>query len=124
MRATYDEQAGRCFYTGLAFGDTGTINALSVDRIVLERGYTKNNIILCLLWVNVMKSDHPVNEFFSKILMIAKNIDRLRSQERLGPYLEDLQLEIGGAPLQKPFGRRVIGPDGGWKINLDSSQCL
>ncbi len=94
VRAAYDEQAGRCFYTGLAFGDTGTNNALSVDRIVPDRGYTKDNIVLCLLWVNVMKSDHPVGDFFSKILMIAENIDRLRFQERLVPYLEDLQLEI------------------------------
>ena len=30
VRAAYDEQAGRCFYAGSAFGDTGTMNALSV----------------------------------------------------------------------------------------------
>ncbi len=95
VRAAYDEQAGRCCYTGLAFGDTGTMNALSVDRIVPERGYTEDTTVLCLLWVNPMTSGHPASEFFSKIVMIAKNTDRLRSQARPGPYLEGLQLEIG-----------------------------
>ena len=110
VRAAYDEPAGRCFYTGSAFGDTGTMNALSVDRIVPERGSTENTLVLCRPWVNPIRSDHPASEFSSKIVMVAKKSDRLRSQERPGPYLEDRQLEIGVSPLRKPFGRRVKSP--------------
>ena len=99
----YNEQEGRCFYTGLEFGDIGTNYAISVDRIVPDRGYTRDNIVLCHRWVNVMKLDHPVGEFFSKILVVGSNIDRLISQKRLVPYLEGVQFDQTIAPLQEPL---------------------
>ena len=89
IRAVYDEQGGRCFYTGEEFGTVGENTVMSVDRIEPGRGYTRNNIVLCLRWVNVMKLDHSVGEFLAKILLVARNSDAIRAHAKIAPYLKE-----------------------------------
>jgi hypothetical protein len=58
--ALYQQQDGRCFYTGepleLSTGDT----AISIDRQVPVRGYVRGNLVLVSWIANQMKShmDH------------------------------------------------------------------
>ena len=62
----FESQKGLCFYTDtpLAWGagQGPRRNALSVDRIIHNEGYTKNNVVLCTYRVNTIKSDLSIEE--------------------------------------------------------------
>lgn len=62
----YNKQDGKCFYTGyeMKWGvDVGVSrNSLSVDRISPNKGYTKDNIVLCCNFINTVKSDLSLDE--------------------------------------------------------------
>lgn len=88
VQAVYDQQAGRCFYTGVEFGDIGTENTMSVDRVEPSRGYTRDNIVLCCIWVNVMKLDYNVEDFLSRVAAIAGRIGELEIRDEIAPYVQ------------------------------------
>lgn len=57
LTGLFDEQGGRCYYTGERMMIAGELSlfSLSVDRKVPEKGYTKGNVVLCCNAVNTMK---------------------------------------------------------------------
>ena len=62
----FHAQSGKCFYTDEPL-DWGTAkgfrrNALSVDRIVSNRGYVKGNIVLCTYKANAVKTNLTLDE--------------------------------------------------------------
>ena len=65
-RVSGDAQEHRCFYTNeimeTKLGDGIKRNQLSVDRIIPENGYTKENIVFCLYIVNNAKTDLTIDE--------------------------------------------------------------
>jgi len=75
-----ERQGGRCFYTGVEFGETLTETAMSIDRIDSQKGYTRDNIVLCCIWVNLMKTNLPIGEFLSRVRLLTKNIPRIVAQ--------------------------------------------
>lgn len=68
-----------CFYTGQEMDYTAGTglkpNSLSVDKMIPEKGYTKNNIVLCMNKINTLKSNLTLKElemwmplFYNKII--------------------------------------------------------
>lgn len=59
----WEKQNGLCYYTGLkleayAYGvKRQKINSISIDRIDSDKGYTKDNCVLCTFYANVAKAD-------------------------------------------------------------------
>lgn len=70
----YNKQNKVCFYSGGEFAELKKqkiqFNTLSVDRFDSNKGYIKDNIVLCLNCINMLKS----NFCFSKIKSVFKNI--------------------------------------------------
>lgn len=87
VRAALSDQDGRCFYTGLPFGEIGDRSAPSVDRIDPARGYTKDNIVICHRVVNTMKLDQPIGDFLLKAILIASNTDAIRNDPKIRPHI-------------------------------------
>lgn len=77
----YHNQKKSCYYSGIRFKSLskGIIkyNTLSVDRINSKLGYTKDNIVLCLNCINMMKSDHELVDINKVFIGIYKKIKRL-----------------------------------------------
>lgn len=64
LKNLYKKQNGKCFYSGIKM----TFNAkskykISIDRLNSEKGYQKNNIVLCCWVVNDMKKNLNLQEF-------------------------------------------------------------
>lgn len=55
VRHLFKQQGGRCYLTGVAFEETGP-RRYSVDRLDSSKGYTLDNVGLCLININFMKS--------------------------------------------------------------------
>ncbi len=62
----WDKQEGKCYYTNTNMDISGYAKnnhfAMTVDRIIPELGYVKDNIALCCSIVNRMKQDLTINE--------------------------------------------------------------
>ena len=60
----WNKQKGLCFYTGVPMSRNGkkSCNSMSVDRVDSNIGYTKSNIVLCCLSVNMMKSNFNLRD--------------------------------------------------------------
>lgn len=62
----YNKQKGTCFYTSIPLNlekqKRVKFNSLSVDRLDSKLGYTKDNIVLCINCVNMLKSDHSLED--------------------------------------------------------------
>lgn len=65
----YAKQNQQCWWTGQDFDFSPTIvkgvanpNAVSIDRIVNEEGYTKQNSVVCVNWFNKFKSNYSIPE--------------------------------------------------------------
>lgn len=61
----YEQQDKICFYTDRAFADFTELksqNTISIDRIDSKKGYTRDNIVLCLYVVNRVKSDLGIED--------------------------------------------------------------
>lgn len=62
----FNSQNGKCFYSGIPMvlksnpGKTD-YNVLSIDRKDSTKGYTVDNILMCLNCLNMMKSNHDIN---------------------------------------------------------------
>lgn len=74
-------QKGTCFYTKEQMdlqavtpkGKSPHRNFPSLDRMHPERGYTKDNVVWCLYYVNRMKNDLPIDEFMDFCKVISQN---------------------------------------------------
>jgi dUTP pyrophosphatase len=67
----YQKQNGLCSYTGIPMKISSTnwnsngqadLDTLSIDRIIPEKGYTKDNVVLCCSAVNKLKGSSDVSE--------------------------------------------------------------
>jgi hypothetical protein len=77
LKELYEKQDGKCAITGekmvLAIDSNKRVTKekCSVDRKYSTKGYTPDNIWLVSYWVNVMKSDMTLKEFWGKAKIIA-----------------------------------------------------
>tara|TARA_B100001057_G_C22780214_1_gene923344 strand:- start:617 stop:1423 length:807 start_codon:yes stop_codon:yes gene_type:complete len=79
------KQNGRCYYTNIKMshpserklshkdGKIGNENIVSVDRKIPEKGYTKQNSVLCCWFVNNMKQHYTYEKFLRFCDLIIKN---------------------------------------------------
>lgn len=86
----YKNQQGKCYYSGmpmvLTLEGAGTIEEnpyqITVDRLDSQKGYDKDNIVLCCLVANSAKSVLSQEEFFTFIENVYHRIKTsLRSKE-------------------------------------------
>lgn len=68
-----EQQDFKCYYTGLDFSAEDQGMLPSIDRIDSSRGYTKDNIVVCLGCVNIMKNILPIEKFLKMCRLIAQN---------------------------------------------------
>lgn len=65
----YNEQKGKCYYTGLEMSVSGSrtndLLLMSCDRIDSTKGYVKGNVVLCCFGINMLKSKLPVQDMFT-----------------------------------------------------------
>lgn len=73
----YEKQQGLCYYTNIPMKLTtdnfklkgqADIDVLSVDKVIPEKGYIKDNIVLCCSGINKLKGNSSLEEveFFLK----------------------------------------------------------
>ena len=62
----YENQNGKCFYSDIpmecVFGQGKLRYALSVDKIIPEKGYIKGNVVFCINVINMSKNDLSLEE--------------------------------------------------------------
>jgi hypothetical protein len=61
IRDQFERQGGRCFYTGIPFVIEATRRGMrrpSIDRRDSAKGYTTENVVLCLVAFNYLKNDY------------------------------------------------------------------
>jgi hypothetical protein len=59
----WNSQNGKCYYSGvqMRYDGGGEPESVSVDRVDSSKGYMKNNVVLCCVYVNRMKNDRSVD---------------------------------------------------------------
>lgn len=62
----WDAQNGKCFYSNVAMSYAGNMlpESVSIDRIDSSKGYIQSNVVLCCTYINKMKNNQPLEEFF------------------------------------------------------------
>ncbi|MBA2938193.1 hypothetical protein HZF08_07730 [Paenibacillus sp. CGMCC 1.16610] len=94
LEELYFAQEEKCFYTDVEMDwkMTGpkSFFHMSVERLDPEKGYTKGNIVLCLWFINLVKSNRNLGEFIdsfkwviSKKRAISNCIKRAQENESL-----------------------------------------
>lgn len=75
LEEMWNSQNGCCFYTGIPMSYSGDRlpESVSVDRLDSTRGYALSNIVLCCNYVNLMKNNRPVEEFFRWCELVIKH---------------------------------------------------
>lgn len=79
----FEKQGGKCFYTEkdmiLVGGKGKNMDALSVDKIIPEKGYVSNNFVFCTNKINIVKFNLSLKEMevwtpvlYNKIIMHLK----------------------------------------------------
>jgi len=73
LKEIWNKQNGKCFYSGREMKYNFSRKELpklsthpekvSIDRVDSDRGYTKDNIVLCCTLVNLMKLDTKIEDF-------------------------------------------------------------
>lgn len=68
------KQKGLCYYTNEPMlKHYGSKNSVSIDRVDSSKGYTLDNVVLCLRQVNIMKNDATLLELFQFCESILNN---------------------------------------------------
>jgi hypothetical protein len=70
LRAQFDLQQGRCFYTGIPFemriaDRKRGMRRPSMDRVDPRGPYSTSNVVLCLTAINYLKNDYDLDEFMA-----------------------------------------------------------
>lgn len=64
LKEIYDKQSGKCYLSGRQMQtDIGSPDRISLDRIDSNKGYTKDNVGLACIQVNIMKLDMTLEVF-------------------------------------------------------------
>jgi hypothetical protein len=65
-----------CYYSGLALTtECNKYTTISLDRLDNTKGYTKDNVVFCCGFINLMKRDLTYNQFILICKMISQNHD-------------------------------------------------
>ncbi len=71
LHALYEQQNGKCYYTGVEMVLMSTkkndLRSMSVDRVDSSKGYENGNVVLCCLGMNLLKGRHSADEMFSNL---------------------------------------------------------
>ena len=51
-----------CFYTGKTFGEEGSLQARSFDRVDSSKGYIEGNVVACTVDINQKKANLSIDE--------------------------------------------------------------
>lgn len=79
IRALYDRQQGRCWYSGRPLSFTqGDPDRVSLDRVDSAGHYTTNNVVLCSVVINKMKQHLSVAEFHLRVTEVAQHLESKR----------------------------------------------
>lgn len=78
LQTIYNEQDGKCFYSGRKFDTSNPNNSLSIDRTDSKIGYVKSNIRLVCSIVNFVKHTYDTEVFLSLIKDIYEHKKFLR----------------------------------------------
>lgn len=68
LHKLWDEQEGRCFYTGIemTYASDRADTAVSIDRMKPELGYVEGNVVLASWAFNRMKQDFTLDDLADK----------------------------------------------------------
>lgn len=67
------EQNNKCYYTGIEFNPFKRKHTLSMDRLDSTKGYTTDNVVLCIWIVNSMKNNSSLEDFKDMIKILYFN---------------------------------------------------
>lgn len=82
----YHRQKGRCYYTNTPMKSKGIgrtkrdLFDMSIDKIIPEKGYTKENTVLCCLGINFLKNSHTQETMMNALHTFC---DNARKYEKL-----------------------------------------
>lgn len=87
IKELYNNQQGKCAYTGLKMKILSTTKLdpliMSIDRIDPSKGYTKNNVCLCCLGMNYLKSAGSIKEMYETLAKLSGGADVIKSISRI-----------------------------------------
>ena len=72
LKEIYDNQNGKCFWFNIPLDinfilEKGNLLSMSVDRIDNNKGYTKNNVVICCRFANLGRQNCEFDKFKSMI---------------------------------------------------------
>lgn len=74
MNDIWIKQDGKCYYSKIPMSRLeNDIHVFSIERLDSNKGYIKDNVVLCSSTVNYMKNDLPLDKFIELVKQIAKN---------------------------------------------------
>ena len=107
LKKQFELQNGLCYYSNIKLnknaqkskGQAG-YDALSVDKIDANKGYTKDNIVFCINAVNMMKGSFNMN-IFKKIIsgLSGKDITALKTKKLVSTAVLPAYAKLGDAGL-------------------------
>ena len=63
----------KCYYTGIPLTfETHKFNTISLDRVNSSGNYTKDNVVFCCQYINIMKNNLTCNQFLYSCSLVAK----------------------------------------------------
>ncbi|NBN99704.1 MAG: hypothetical protein EBV19_10780, partial [Flavobacteriia bacterium] len=77
LKEIYNKQNGKCFWFNVSLDinsvlEKGNLLSMSVDRIDNNKGYTKDNIVICCRFANLGRQDCNFDRF-KDIIKYIKN---------------------------------------------------
>lgn len=75
LQQIWDNQDGKCYYTGLDMNFTYNLSLpkqMSLDRKDSNKGYTKDNCVLCCQFINYAKHDYKMEDFLEFLQELKK----------------------------------------------------
>lgn len=73
-------QNNKCYYSNILFDNNSNLYSMSLDRLDSNKGYTKDNVVLCCSMVNYMKAEYPLDLFLNVMNKILNNMKVLDYQ--------------------------------------------
>lgn len=114
IEEVYQRQQGRCYYTGLEMLYANNRSAMkkivnsplvmSLDRKDSSRGYTKDNVVLCCVFINYAKSDFDYDEFVELLARIGTTVPnsdatKAAREKHLMPEQTPIESRVTSQPI-------------------------
>jgi hypothetical protein len=114
LQDIWSKQNGRCFYSGIPMNYNKNEWKVSLERLDTNKGYTKNNIVLCCLELNT-RSQWRLSKVDEMIEILDQNVDKVdtnftarlprKSHSKFERYMND-----NGEPEYKCTSCNLIKP--------------